>query len=224
MPWGYVAGAAVGALGSMSAADKQSKAAKEAAAMSGKQYAQTREDLDPWREAGQMSLRDLQSRMPQLLQPFGREQFQESPAYQFNLEQGQKAIEKAAAKRGTYYAPATMQDLGRFSQGLASNEFQNAFSNYQTNMGNIWNRLYGLSSAGQSAANQTGAFGAQAAGQQAGLITDAGAARAAGTVGATNALTGAYGDYRNQQNIDQILSRNQQSSYNRNYDPTYGPT
>ena len=196
----------------MLAGSKQSKAAKEAAAMSEKQYEQTREDLAPWREAGRMSLRDLQGRMPELTQPFGMEQFQESPAYKFNLEQGQKAIEKAAAKRGMFYAPQTLQDIGKYSQGVASNEFQNAFSNYNTNMGNIWNRLYGLSGTGQNAAAQTGAFGAAAAGQQGGYMTDAASARAAGTVGAANALSGAYGDYRNQQTLDAILARNQAPS------------
>ena len=72
-------------------------------------YDQTRQDLSPYREAGSMSLAELQKRMPELLQPFGNEQFQESPAYQFNLQQGQKAIEKEAAKRGTFYAPQTLQ-------------------------------------------------------------------------------------------------------------------
>ena len=213
MAWiGAVVGAAIGGLSSMSAADKQAKAAREAGGVSLAQYKQQREDLTPYREAGTVALSDLQRRMPELLQPFGQQQFQESPAYQFNLQQGQKAIEKAAAKRGTFYAPQTLQDIGRYSQGVASNEFQNAFSNYQTNMGNIWSRLYGLTGVGQSAANQTGAFGAGAANTQAGLITDAGAARAAGIVGAGNAVTGAYGDYRNQQTIDAILARNQAPS------------
>jgi len=196
----------------MSAAGKQADAAGEAGRLSQAQYNQTRADLTPYREAGNVALSDLQGRMPELLQPFGREQFQESPAYQFNLEQGTKAIEKAAAKRGTYYAPATLQDIGKYSQGVASNEFQNAFGNYQTNMGNIWNRLYGLTGMGQSAANQTGAFGAAATGQQGGYMTDAGAARAAGTVGAANAFTGAVGDYQNQQMLNNILAKNQQSS------------
>ena len=196
----------------MSAADKQADAAGDATRLSQRQFDQTREDLAPYRQAGTMALSDLQGRLPELLQPFGQQQFQESPAYQFNLQQGQKAIEKAAAKRGTFYAPQTLQDIGRYSQGVASNEFQNAFSNYQTNMGNIWSRLYGLTGMGQSAANQTGAFGANAANAQGGLMTDAGSARAAGLVGAANAATGAYGDYRNQQTLDAILARNQAPS------------
>lgn len=216
MPWGYVAAAAVGAAGSLGAASKQSKAAERAAGMSGGQYEQTREDLAPYREAGTLSLAELQRRMPELTQPFGMDQFQESPAYQFNLQQGQKAIEKAAAKRGTFYAPQTLQDLGKYSQGVASNEFQNAFSNYQTNMGNVWNRLYGLTGTGQNAAAQTGGFGAAATGQQGAYLTDAAAARAAGTVGAANAASGAFGDYRNQQTLDAILARNQKSSYSQN--------
>jgi hypothetical protein len=225
MAWiGAVAAAVIGGAASMSAADKQAKAAQAAGGLSQAQYDQIRADLTPYREGGKVALSELQGRMPELLQPFGREQFQESPAYQFNLEQGTKALEKAAAKRGTYYAPATLQDIGKYSQGVASNEFQNAFGNYQTNMGNIWNRLYGLTGMGQSAANQTGAFGQNAANTQGGLMTDAGAARAAGTVGAANAFTGAYNDYQNQQLLNNILAKNQQSSVSSSYNPSYGPT
>lgn len=217
MAWiGAVAGAAIGGLASMSAGGSQSKAAKHAANLQRQQFLETQESLEPWREAGLVSLRDLQGRLPELIKPFGMEDFQESPAYQFNLEQGQKAIEKAAAKRGTYYAPATLQDISRFSQGLASNEFQNAFSNYQTNMGNIWNRLYGLSESGRGAAAGVGELGARSAAAQGGYLTDAAAARAAGTVGAANALTGAYADYRNAGWMDQILANQQRSTYSQN--------
>lgn len=196
----------------MSAADKQAEAAEEAGRVSQRQFNQTRDDLTPYRQVGTLALSELHGRLPELTKPFGMEDFQQSPNYQFNLEQGQKALDKAAAKRGTYYAPSTMQDLSRYSQGIASNEFQNSFNNYQTNMGNIWQRLYGLSGMGQSAANQTGAFGAAASGQQGAMITDGGAARAAGTVGMANAATGAYGDYRNQQTLDAVLARNQAPS------------
>lgn len=147
-----------------------------------------------------------------LTRPFGLDQFQASPAYQFNLQEGQKAIDKAAAARGNFYAPATLQDTARFSQGLASNEFQNAFSNYQTNMGNIWNRLYSLSSGGQNAAARLGGFGTTVGSELGSNIIGAGNAQAAGQMGVFNAVGGAFNQAGNNALIQQILSQQQQSS------------
>lgn len=148
-----------------------------------------------------------------LTKPFSMEDFQESPAYQFNLEQGRKAIDKGANARGKYYAPATLQDIGKYSQGLASNEFQNAFGNYNTNMRNIWDRLYSMSGSGQNAAAQQGAFGMNAAQQVGNNITSAGAAQAAGQVGSANAMNSAVGGAYNGYMTNQILQQLQAPAY-----------
>lgn len=213
MPWiigGAVVGSALlGSRASKSAADTQASAAGHAADISKEMFDQTRSDLMPYQQAGTMALSELQSRLPELTKPFSLQDFTASPAYQFNLEQGQKAIDKAAAARGAFYQPGTLQDISRFSQGLASNEFQNAFSNYNTNLNNIWNRLYGLTGTGQNAAAQTGGFAQGAATNIGADITGAANARAAGTVGVANALTGAAGTGVNAYLMNQILSRNQ---------------
>lgn len=147
-----------------------------------------------------------------LLKPFGMEDFQASPAYQFNLEQGQQAINKAAAARGKFYAPGTLQDVSRFSQGLASNEFQNAYSNYNTNLNNIWSRLSGLSGSGQNAAANLGGFAQNTAGQIGNNITGAANASAAGTVGSANAINQGLGSAYNSYLMQQILAGNQGST------------
>lgn len=267
MPWSAAAiigGAGIGAWGSHSAAQTQAQGANRAAELQLDMYNQTRRDLMPWQQAGQLSLRDLMTRMGirgtpaagangitsaipnvmggapvpgggmapgamgmeggdpndpnfgQLTHEFNLQDFQASPAYQFNLEQGKQALDKASAARGKFYAPSTLQDIAKFSQGKASNEYQNAFSNYQTNMGNIWSRLYGLSSAGQSAANQTGAFGAAAAGNAGNFGTQAANASAAGTIGGVNAVTGGVNNYLQNQ-LYQQMQNNQRSSVDTNY-------
>lgn len=149
-----------------------------------------------------------------LLKPFGMEDFQASPAYKFNLEQGQMAIDKAAAARGKFYAPATLQDVSKFSQGLASNEFQNSYNNYNNNMKNIWDRLYSLSGQGQNAAANLGGFGTTVAGQIGQNQIGAGNAAAAGQVGQGNAVSQGLGSIYNGFLTQQILSSNQGSSYN----------
>lgn len=124
------------------------------------------------------------------LQGFGLAQFQQSPAYQFNLQQGQQAIDKAANARGGYYNPSTLQDISKYSQGVASNEFQNAYNNYNQTQGNIFNRLQTMSGSGQNAATGLGGFASQT-GQQVGANQiGAGSAQAAGIIGQNTAIQG----------------------------------
>jgi hypothetical protein len=175
-----IAGSSIlGGLAASKSGKAQAQAAGEATQLQGQMFNVARGHLQPWLDTGNLALSDLSAMLrlgdstrgnvndqiqgSPLLHQFGVKDFEESPAYQFNLQQGQKAIEKAAAARKTFYAPQTLQDIGRFSQGLASNEFQNAFNNYNTNMNNVWNRLYSLSGSGQNAGAQLGAFGANAA-------------------------------------------------------------
>lgn len=148
-----------------------------------------------------------------LTKPFSLADFQASPAYEFNLGEGMKAIGKSAAARGKYYAPATLQDIGKYSQGVASNEFQNAFNNYNTDQNNVFNRLFGVSNSGQNAANQTGTFGANTANQVGQNTMGAGNAAASGIVGGTNAITGGAGDAYNNYLIGQVLAKKQTPTY-----------
>lgn len=232
MPWGYAAAAVGGALvsgvASNKAAKTQAQAADKASEVQQNIYNQTRQDLMPWQQAGTMALGDLQTRMGlgqntgnpnfgQLTHQFNLQDFQESPAYQFNLQQGKMALDKASAARGKFYAPSTLQDIAKFSQGMASNEYQNAFSNYQTNMGNIWNRLNSLSSGGQNAAAQLGGFGTTVGSQIGQNITGAGNAQAAGQVGIGNALVGGANNFMNSQMWQQIMQNQQRGSTDTNY-------
>ncbi len=143
-----------------------------------------------------------------LVKPFSLSDFQQSPAYQFNLQQGQQAIDKAANARGNLYAPQTLQDLSKYSQGVASNEFQNAYSNYNQNQQNLWNRLSSLSGQGQNAAAGIGALGAQTAGQIGQNTIGAGNAQAAGQIGQANAINSGLGNLYNAYLMNQILQRN----------------
>lgn len=213
----------LGAGASVYGSSKQASASKAASQGTLQQYLQTRSDLAPYMKQGKMSLAQLGPLVSgldaPLMKSFGMEEFEESPGYQFNLQEGQKAINKAAAARGNYYAPTTLQDISKFSQGLASNEFQTQLQNFYGQQGAQFGRLYGLAGMGQSAANQTGAFGSMAAGQIGQNTMGAGNARAAGAVGAANAIGGAVGDLSNQMLLRDILTR---SSYDPNAYTYYG--
>jgi hypothetical protein len=80
-----------------------------------------------------------------------------SPGYQFRLDQGVQARDRAAAARGMSLSGRQQKELERFGQGLASQEY-----------GNRLNRLAGLAGTGQTATSNTASLGAnyaQGAGQ-----------------------------------------------------------
>lgn len=78
--------------------------------------------------------------------------FFESPDYQFNLTEGQKAIDRSLAARGRTLSGAGVKEGIRYASGMASNEF-----------GNYVNRLSALAGIGQTSTTSTAAAGANAA-------------------------------------------------------------
>jgi hypothetical protein len=122
---------------------------------------------------------------------FGMSDFEADPGYGFRMDEGMKALEQSAAARGGLLSGTTLKGVQRFGQGLASQEYQNAFNRYQVNRAGQLNPLQSLMGAGQTGANVlSGAMGQAGQGISA-AQQGAGAARASGYVGGVNALTGA---------------------------------
>lgn len=195
-------------------ANQQANAANTASSIQQQEFQQIQSQLNPFMQSGQATLGQINSGLApggQFNHMFGLQDFQQSPAYQFNLQQGQMAVDKAANARGggNLYAPQTLQDISRFSQGLASNEFQNAFQNYQTGTNNIWNRLYNTAAGGQNAAANLGGFGTTTAGNIGNAVMAGGDARAAGAMGVANAVSGGVNSYANMAFLNQILAQQQ---------------
>ena len=124
-----------------------------------------------------------------LLTPFSIDQFhQMSPAYQFQLQQGQQGVLNGDAAGEGALSGAAQKDLMSFNQGAANTAFNNAFNQYQTQQGNIYQRLGQVAQLGQSAASNqaTGASSfANGIGQS---MTNTGTAIGAGIAGAGNAI------------------------------------
>jgi len=130
-----------------------------------------------------------------LLKPFSIDDFRNlSPAYKFQLQQGQQGVLNADASGAGAMSGAAQKDLMGYNQGMADTAFNTAFNQYQTQQGNIYSRLAGIATLGQNAAANTGAQGANLAGQVAQSVSNAGSAQAAGQVGAANAWSGAVGN------------------------------
>ena len=112
---------------------------------------------------------------------FGMQDFQQDPGYAFRLSEGQKAIDRSAAARGGLQSGSALKAAARFGQEMGSQEYQNAFSRYQTNRSNQLNPLFGLMNTGIGAANNL----TDIAGQQG--QNRANALNAQGYYGAVNA-------------------------------------
>lgn len=126
------------------------------------------------------------------------QQAENTPGYQFNLQQGTQAINENAAATGNLLSGNTGTALEKYGQGLATTTYQQAYQNALNTYGanvqaNLAGSSQGLQSTGQLAnANQAAAqnyanidlTGGQ---QQASQINNAAAARASGYIGSANA-------------------------------------
>ena len=200
---GTVAAGAIGASASRSAARTQAGAADRASAAELEQFYQTREDMAPWREAGGRALTTLEERLPELTRRFSLQDFLTDPGYGFRLSEGEKAINRAAAARGSWDSGGTGKALTRYGQDFASGEYDKAYNRFVQDQGNEYNRLAGISGTGQTTAQQIGALGAGATSRSSDALMTGAAARGAGSIGAANAITGAaatgfnlYNQYR----------------------------
>lgn len=116
------------------------------------------------------------------------------PGYQFRMQQGSQGVmNTAAAGSGALSGPA-LKALMDYNQGAASQEYGNAFNRFQTQQGNIFQRLTSMAGMGQNAAagvgNQAVATGANIGAN----VVGAANAGAAGQIGAANAWSGALSD------------------------------
>lgn len=189
--------AVLGASSSRRAAKSQSNAAGQAADLQREQFDRQMELQAPFREAGVRALNKLEGASEYT--PFGMAQFQADPGYGFRFEQGQKALERSAAARGGLISGNTGGALQQFGQGLASQEYQNAFNRYQTERSARLNPLQSLAGVGQTSVNALGQAGQNYASGMGEALGAGAQARASGYMGTANAIGGGVGQYMNYQ-------------------------
>ena len=208
----------VGAAGSMYAANKQAGAAQNAQNISQQQNAQQTSQERPFMQSGVGAQNQLNyllgegnannaqySGVNQTLGGFGSlnapftadTMKQYSPAYQFQMQQGQQGVLNQDAGSVGAESGAALKDLTSFNQNYANTAFSNAFNQYTTQQNNTYNRLYSLAGLGQNAASNTGAQGTALAGQSAQSAQNIGNAYAGGGIGVANNLgqAGLYAAY-----------------------------
>ena len=201
----------IGANAAKSAASTQADAARAGQAQLQANYQQLAPQYDPYLQTGATGLNKLNASADALTSPFSVSQMMSgfAPGYDFRLQQGQGATNMANNATGGLIGGNALKGLQDYTQNFASNEFNNAFTQNQTQQGNIYNRLVGLAGIGQTGLTGLSNLATGNATNQAQLGIGAANANAAGTVGAANAISGGLNQYGNQQYLSTLLANKQ---------------
>jgi len=172
-------------------------------------YEQQRQDIAPWRDIGVQALQSLQRGLEsgQFDPGSFKFNFEADPGYQFRLQEGQKAMDRSAAARGNLLSGGQAKALTQYNQGMASQEYGNAFNRAMqqhsveaARRGDQFNRLATMAGVGQTASQQMQAAG-NVYGQQVGQgnlnIGNAYANNALNQGNIQANLFGAYGNIAN---------------------------
>ena len=177
-----VAAAAIPAVAGIAGSVMQSKTAQSGQNAAQAQFAQEQANLKPYNTAGQSALgvaSDLSGANGPDAANAAMANFQTDPGYQFQMQQGLRAVDAGAASQGMLRSGATLKAEDTFGQGLAEQDFTN-----------YYNRLFGLSQLGETAAagGSPSAIAAGTSANQAGL-TQASIYGSAASGAAANANT-----------------------------------
>lgn len=158
-------GSVIGAItGSNKAIKAQTAAANAATDVQERMYNQSREDLEPFRQAGLSSNNELLRLLGlsgdsssqgygSLAKGFALGDYIADPGYQFRQDQQQKGLDRAASARGNFYSGEALKDAAKYSGNLASEEYGNAYNRYNQDQNNLYNRLAGITNTGTNATN-----------------------------------------------------------------------
>ena len=143
---------------------------------------------------------------------FSMADYQADPGYAFRLSEGMKQLQSNARARGGAVSGNTMMGAQKYAQGLASQEYGNAYNRYQQNRTNQLQPLGNLQNVGVSAANQQSATLGNYGSNVSNLLSQQGQAQAAGALGQGNTINNAIGSattaYQNNALIDQLRRLN----------------
>jgi hypothetical protein len=187
------------------AADIQSAAAQNATALQGQMFNTINQQQAPYRTAGYNALNQLGglgsgtyqmydaagnpttmgTGTGYLTKQFGPADLQAglAPNYDFMLQQGQMANQRAANVAGGGLGGNALQGLQKYTQDYAGNAYQNAFNNYQSQRTGIYNTLAGIAGIGQTGQSQTNTAASNLANAQSQLGVGSASAQAAGQIG-----------------------------------------
>lgn len=188
---GALIGGALSYAGSQNAANAETGAANQANQTQLGIFNTEQQNAAPYLASGTAALGTLNSEMSSLQSPFTMQDFQQSPGYQFQLNQGEGAMQRSAAASGMLDSVGTQQNLNNYAQGAANTDYQTALTNYTNQQQQRYNMLSGVANMGLSATGLTNSAAANAGNNISANTIGAGNATAAASVGGANAINGA---------------------------------
>lgn len=114
------ASALFSAYNDMSTADEMEKLIQE-------RQRRNQKAVSPYAQSGYQANQQLTDR---LTQGFTAPDLQNDPGYQFQLAEGQKAMDRASSARGGYYSGAALRDAGKYATGLADTTYNDAYNRW----------------------------------------------------------------------------------------------
>lgn len=206
LPAAIIGSAGAGLVGSSmqanaigSAAQQQAAAAQTASQQQMAMFNQVQGNLSPFMQGGQQALTQLQgltgtgvggnpltAPLTSQFQPT-MAQLEQTPGYQFSLDQGLKATQNSYAAQGLGASGAAMKGAANYAQGLASTTYQNQFQNNLSQNAQIASILQNQVNTGANAAAGLSNAGIQSTALSNQAAMSGAAASAAGTVGQANA-------------------------------------
>jgi hypothetical protein len=210
MPTAVIA-AAIGAGGSLLAANSAKKAAgkaadaqvqstQEANALQKYMFDTTNANQEPWRAAGAGALGPLSEGLQpggQFAQKFSFADWQADPAYNFERQEGLNALGRQFAAGGAYNSGGHDKAAMRYATGLADSNFEGAYNRFNQDNTNIFNRYASLAGIGQTANQQIAGAGQNYANQAGQNLLSAGNARAQGYANQSGIQTNMFGNLAN---------------------------
>jgi hypothetical protein len=139
-----IAAAGIGLAGGLISSKMQSDTAERGQDAAQAQFQQQRADTAPWRAAGEQALpatADLLGLNGPQAATAAMGNFTTSPGYQFQLQEGLRAIDAGAAHEGMLRSGAVLKAEQKYGQDLANQDF-----------GTYYNRLFQLSNLGGNVA------------------------------------------------------------------------
>ena len=197
---------AIQAGGAQNAALWQAIAAGQAQNNYAQYYGQAKEALNPYVQAGQTSMQNLQNYLTgnnaqaagigggggNLMSTFQptQAQLESTPGYQWAKQQTLGAMTNSGAAKGLGTSGNLVQQIGQTTTGLASQTFQQQIDNYLRQNQQAYNMLLAPSQIGAGAAGTLGQLAFGTGGEIGNAMMGAGTAMGQGTMGAANAQAG----------------------------------
>jgi hypothetical protein len=164
----------------------------------------------PYQAAGVGAVNQLAGMTPYLTHQFNAADLQAglAPNYDFMLQQGQQANQRAANVGGGALGGNALTGLNKYTQDYAGNAYQNAFNNYQNQRTGIYNNLAGIANIGQTANVGAGTAGTNYGQGTVGLNTGLGNAQAANILGQAQVGAGGVTNAANTAFLATLLGQN----------------